>query len=478
MNSLDKKTKILATLGPASESAAIIGKLIDAGANAFRLNFSHGTQAEHATRIATIRSVAAQRKVTVAILADLQGPKLRTGNTPDDKAVTLIEGSVVRLTARNVSCNATTISISYPRLTRDTAVGQIILLNDGAVRLEVQSIDKLTDEVVCRVLNTGAYASHKGVNFPSSELSIPALTVKDRRDLQFILSQDVNYIALSFVRHPRDLYTLQSLVRRAGKAMKIIAKIEKPQAREHLVEILDACDGIMVARGDLGVEMPLAEVPVLQKDFVAQANRRGKLVIVATQMLESMIQSPSPTRAETTDVANAIIDGADTLMLSAETAAGAYPVEAVQTMTAITRATEQSTWFHRDFIDLQLAECYPPHAICEAAERASRDLGGAPIIVFTTSGDTALYLAKIRNQSPIYAFTPSVEVADMLALAWNVRPFVIGQEESVVVLVGKAEKALVRRKIVSVGEVVVVISGTTSMRGATNFLRIKRIGEV
>jgi pyruvate kinase len=472
-----KKTKILATLGPASESSAMIKKLIEAGVNAFRLNFSHGAHADQAARIAAIRSVALKSGIHIAILADLQGPKIRTGVTAGDKPVLLKKGSLVTLTSQECVCTDAIISVSYPPLARDIRPGQSILLNDGAIAMSARSIDKRTGKVLCKVLNSGAYSSHKGVNFPDANLSIPALTAKDRRDLRFILEHDVNYIALSFVREPADLRSLRSIIGKSGKPLKIIAKIEKPQALPNIAGILDECDGIMVARGDLGVETPLSEVPVIQKDIVGEANRRGKLVIVATQMLESMIVHPSPTRAETTDVANAILDGTDAVMLSGETAMGEYPREAVGFMTTIAQATERSTYYNREFIDLQLAHRYPPHAICEAAEWASRDLNDAPIIVFTISGATALYLSKIRNQSPIYAFTPDTAVADMLALAWNVKSFMTPMERSLVSLVGRAEAILLRKKLVERASLVVVISGTTPASGAANFLRIKRIGE-
>ncbi|MBD3317255.1 MAG: pyruvate kinase, partial [Chitinivibrionales bacterium] len=266
-------------------------------------------------------------------------------------------------------------------------------------------------------------------------------------------------------------------VKKSGKPVRVIAKIEKPEARDTLPSILDASDGIMVARGDLGVETSPYNVPMLQKDFIGTANKRGKLVIVATQMLESMIKRPLPTRAESTDVANAILDGTDAVMLSGETAVGTYPVGAVTTMTRIADATENSRYFSRDFVNLSLRTRYAPHAICEAAEWASRDLGGVPILVFSWSGETALYLSKVRTQARVYAFTPSREIADSLALAWNMQPFLVPVAENVVDMVRSGEEALLRGRKVKKGETIVVISGATPVSGATNVLRIKQVGD-
>ncbi|MEI6808924.1 MAG: pyruvate kinase, partial [bacterium] len=321
------------------------------------------------------------------------------------------------------------------------------------------------------------YSSHKGVNFPNARLKVPSMTAKDRRDLRFILTQPVDYIALSFVRAAHDLKALNSAIFRAGKRIKTIAKIEKPEAAADIERILDACDGIMVARGDLGVETSPYEVPQLQKDLVLKGNRKGKLVIVATQMLESMIEHPLPTRAESTDVANAILDGTDACMLSGETAVGAYPVESVRTMTRIAQAIETSSYFGSgEPVNLNLKDHSGPHSVCEAASWASRDLGGVPVLVFTMSGDTALYMAKIRNQSPIIAISPHPEVVSMLSLAWNVRAFYVPFERDVVSLQRRAESFLVRKGILRKKQQIVVLCGTMPVRGATNFMRVKEVG--
>lgn len=473
-----RKTKIVATVGPASHSAEMIGALIDAGVNVFRLNFSHGEHARHAEVIKTIRAQSRARNMHIGILADLQGPKIRTGNTPDNKTITLEEGSRITLvTDMGIECTDRIISVSYSQLIDEVEEGQSILINDGAVRLCVQQVSKKNRQVICLVQNTGEYSSHKGVNFPGTKLSIPALTEKDMRDLIFIAREDIDYIALSFVRRRQDIHMLRNQLAEKADRFKLIAKIEKPEALENIQEILEACDGIMVARGDLGVETSPYRIPVLQKQFIGQAGSRGKMVIVATQMLESMIHSPRPTRAELTDVANAILDGTDAVMLSGETAVGKYAIDAVRTMAQIAEETEQSDFYRSEAVDLSLLDRYPPHAICEAAERASRDLGEAPVVLFTESGDTSYYMAKVRNQSPIYAFTPIEKVANQLSLAWNTKATVLPFDDDIISLINKAEELLKQRFAFSSEDVIVVISGTNPARGATNFLRIKRIGE-
>jgi pyruvate kinase len=472
-----KKTKIIATLGPASKEPHIIRQLMQKGVNVFRLNFSHGDHAFHKHSIRTIREESKKLGATAAILADLQGPKIRTGACAGSSAVTVRKGAKVTVTSGTETCTAERISIDYPGLEREVGPGQIIMINDGAIRLRVDAVDRARRGLRCTVLSGGSYSSHKGVNLPDVKLRIPSLTVKDRRDLAFILAADVNAVALSFVRSGRDVAALRAIVDRKRPDLKIIAKIEKPEAAAAVDDILSVSDGIMVARGDLGVEASLFDVPVLQKDLVARANAAGKLVIVATQMLESMIEHPSPTRAESTDIANAIFDGTDAVMLSGETAIGAYPVPAVETMAQIARAAEESAYFPDDIIDLCRGERRAACAVCEAAAWAARDLGGAPVCVFTLSGDTALYLSKIRSQSPLYAFSPDRNVVNMLSMAWNVIPVRIPFARHMADLIADAEKTLIARRCAKKGQPIVIVSGTTPLRGATNFLRVKKIGE-
>jgi pyruvate kinase len=474
---LEKKAKIVATLGPASQAPATIAKLIQSGANVFRLNFSHGTHEQHAITIKNIRAISKKLGHSVAILADLQGPKIRTGETENNAAVTLLKGTLVTVTDKKVLCTDSIISVSYKNLASEVAVGQGISINDGTIKLSIEKVDKKTGNITCKVLNTGIYSSHKGVNFPDVNLTIQSLTPKDRRDLDFICLHDINFVALSFVRSEKDLKVLNAILKKNNPSLKVIAKIEKPQALTCLDAILDNCDGIMVARGDLGVETSPYEVPVLQKRFILAANQKGKFVIVATQMLESMTENPIPTRAEATDVANAIFDGTDAVMLSAETASGAYPVEAVQTMSCIIAHAENSEFGNHAYYDLNTRPGYAPHSICEAAERASRDLGYIPVCIFTMTGETATYMAKIRNQSPIFAFSPDSNTAAMLSLAWNVKSFVLPIEKELPHLISKAEKILLKHGAVTKESQLALVIGSSPVSGATSVLRIKTVGK-
>jgi pyruvate kinase len=478
MKNLGKKAKIIATIGPASRSQKVIEGLIENGANVFRLNFSHGTHDDHAQTIGFIQAAAKKTNTSPGILADLQGPKIRTGQTKGDRPVILKEGSVVTLTTKKTLCTDSNICIDYSGILNDMYLGQEILINDGAVSLCVEKIHKETKEALCKVLTTGEYSSHKGVNFPNARLHVPSFTEKDKRDLAFVLTQDVQFVALSFVRQKSDVVPLASKIKKSKKRIKIIVKIEKPEADKNLDEILEVCDGIMVARGDLGIETSPYVVPLLQKHMIGQANKRGKIVIVATQMLESMIEHALPTRAESTDVANAIIDGADALMLSGETAVGKYPMRAVDTMTKIAAITEKSAYFPKTINDLNLKPRFAPHAMCEAAVWASRELNNIPVVVFSFSGDTVFYLSKIRNQSPIFAFSPSQQVVSQLALAWNTQAFMLPFNDNLLQLQQQAEAILLSHKLVRKNELILVICGTTPVKGATNFLRVKKIGEV
>jgi pyruvate kinase len=472
-----KKTKILVTIGPASSNPQVIKRCIQNGVNAFRLNFSHGSRAFHERSIRMIRREQRRLGTAAAIVADLQGPKIRTGDCAGGGPVMIQKGARVILTSRKTQCTDRVIAVAYPRLEREVRPGQLITINDGAVRLRVDAVDRVGRNVRCTALTGGSISSRKGVNLPGAHPRTSPLTAKDRRDLAFILRADVNYIVLSFVRSARDVALLRSITARKRPGVKIIAKIENPEAAAAVREILAASDGIMVARGDLGVETSPFDVPVLQKDLVARANEAGKLVIVATQMLESMVEHPLPTRAESTDVANAVFDGTDAVMLSGETAVGRYPVQAAGTMAQIALAAERSSYFSRELLDLCGEGRRSSCAVCEAAAWAARDLGGAPVCVFTLSGDTAFYLSKIRSQPPLFAFSPYRDVVNMLSLAWNVTPIRIPFKRHVADLVADAERALIARRLARKGDTVVIVSGTTPVRGATDFLRVKKIGE-
>lgn len=473
---MDKKTKIIATIGPASSSPVVISELISRGVDVFRLNFSHGSYQFLEQAIKDIREQADLLDKEIGILADLQGPKIRTGRTVDDKAVYLEKDTTVKVTSEKILCSSQVISIDYPRLAKEVKEGQLIVINDGAIRLRVDRIS-ISGDLFCTVITAGSYSSRKGVNLPDVDLAIPSLTEKDRADLNFILLRDIQFIALSFVRKAADLQELRAIVSAKDRDIKLIAKIEKPEAARRADEILVACDGIMVARGDLGVETTPSAVPILQKQLIESAERAGKIVIVATQMLESMIHSPLPTRAEASDVANAILDRADAIMLSGETAVGSFALKAVEMMVEIAQKVEQSDYLPRDLIDLSSISIYPPKAICDAAIMASRDMGKIPICVFSISGDTAFYISKKHSLSPLFAFCPDYQVVRMLTLGWNIKPLFLPFSTDISSLISSGEQKLLEKGYVKKGDLILMVNGTTPVKGETNSLRIKRVGE-
>lgn len=477
MQRIRKKVKIVATIGPATRSAETISSLIEKGVDVFRVNFSHGDIATHLDTIKIIREESKKLDYEVAILADLQGPKIRTRNTPDNSSIYLNKGDKILITSKELLCSEKIISIDYENLYKEISIGQEVMINDGAIQLKI--IGKKEDgDFIAEVISGGKFSSHKGVNLPNVDLSIPSLTEKDLSDLLFILEQDFQYIALSFVRKAEDVERLKEIVDKKRRSdIKIIAKIEKPEAVKRIDSILQACDGIMVARGDLGVEATPFMVPIMQKELIRKANNAGKIVIVATQMLESMIENPLPTRAEATDVANAIIDGADAIMLSGETAVGKYPILAVETMVKIAAVTEESKYTSKEMINLSLQEQYPPHAICEAAVWACKDMNFIPLCVYTISGETALYLAKLRYPGPVFAFSPDIKTVRMLSLAWNIYPLLIQFSDDIVKVQKLGEELLISKGIIKKGDLIGIISGTNALRGATNSFRIKRAGE-
>lgn len=474
MSLKQKKTKIVATVGPACGSPEVLERLVSAGVNVFRLNFSHGEKKTHRKYVEMIRAVSKKLHAPVGILADLQGPKIRTSHTRDDAPTELKRHAEVVLTSEPGECTDSWISVDYPNLEKEISPGQIVVINDGAIRMKAKQVDKAGRRVVCTVTSGGVYSSRKGVNFPNAKLSIPSLTEKDLDDLDFILSLDVQYIALSFVRKAEDIAALRKLTKNRRPELKLIAKIEKPEAAAAVEKILSEADGIMAARGDLGVEASPHEVPILQKDLIRKAEAAHKPVIVATQMLESMIDRPLPTRAESSDVANAIFDGADAVMLSGETAVGAYPLESVRMMTQIARSAEASDYFQHERARVY-GKRISAQAVCEAAAWASAELGDIPICVFTLSGDTVLYLSKIRTPAPVFAFSPDIFVVNMLSVAFNVTAFHIPFRTHMADLVEDAEQLLVDRNNAEKGDRVVFVSGTTPLRGAVNIMQIKQV---
>ena len=445
--------------------------LLRLGMDIARLNFSHGTHEDHALNIQRLRRAAEREGRTVCILQDLQGPKIRTGQLERHEPVQLKSGTVVTITPQDVPGTAARISTTFPDLARELTAGARILLRDGLIDLRVRGVRG--DDVLCDVLNGGILGEHKGINLPGIALSIPALTKKDRKDLEFGLAHGVDAVAISFVRTAADVSMVKQIIAKHSSDVPVIAKLEKPQAIDHLEEILEAADGVMVARGDLGVEMAPEKVPVIQKHVIRRASAWRKPVITATQMLESMIENPRPTRAEASDVANAIFDGSDAVMLSAETASGQYPRESVAIMARIVIEAECNMGDfvqyrrRREHRGLSVAE-----TICESIAHSAEDLPMGAIAVFTETGNTARMISKYRPKVPLYAFTHSEPVVRRMNLYWGVHPVRCRQANSAEQMVTMAEQDLVRRGLLKPGDVLGVVAGTRQASGSTNLMRL------
>ena len=471
----NRRTKIVATIGPATESAERIRELVQAGATTFRLNFSHGDHSEHAARIATIRKVSSELGQHVGILQDLQGPKIRLGRFAEGP-ITLGKGDRFALTSRQVSCNQTIATVTYDKLAEEVTAGSRILLDDGRVEMKVEEIDSSEHTLHCSVTVGGVLSNNKGVNFPDVQLSVRALTDKDREDLAFGLQQGVDWVALSFVRNPSDMQEIRELIRSHGFSTPVVAKIEKFEAIDQIDTIMPLCDGVMVARGDLGVEMPAEEVPLLQKELIRRANSLGIPIITATQMLDSMASSPRPTRAEVSDVANAILDGTDAVMLSNETAVGDFPVEAVQTMATIAQRIEKD--YPRRSIDSHLPSTIP-NAISSAVSTIASQLNASAILPLTKTGATAHNVSKFRPAAPILAITSEVEVARKLQLVWGVTPLLVPQQKSTsgtfTVAMGTAQDLGLLKE----GNLVIQTAGTLAgVSGSTDFVKVGIVSAV
>jgi pyruvate kinase len=441
-----------------------------------RLNFSHGTHEEHRRRVETVREVAKRLGRPVACLQDLSGPKIRTGRVSDDEGVRLEPGSPFILTADDILGTSERVSMNYQELPKDARPGNRILLDDGLIELEVEEVSG--KDVKTRVVSGGMLKSRKGINLPGFALSVPALTDKDRKDVVFGLSLDVDFMALSFVRAADDIRTLKSLLAEHDRAdLPVIAKIEKPEAIDNLTSILDVTDGVMVARGDLGVEIAAEKVPTFQKEIIRQANERGRVVITATQMLESMVSHPRPTRAEASDVANAILDGTDAVMLSAESAVGRYPVKSVRTMARIAAYTEdvqdQHARWKRHEISL-LESSVIPRATAMAACGAAEQLRARYIVAFTESGATARLVSHFRPRQPVLALTPSERVYNQLALPWGVTPLHLPRYDRVDEMLQRGMDLLLAEGLVRDGDVIVGVFGTSTIPGATNTMKIHK----
>ena len=481
-----RKAKIVCTIGPASDHLETLVRLIEQGMNAARLNFSHGTHASHASAIKTIREAADHCRAPVAIIQDLQGPRIRVGEVAEGGIVlhehqpvrlqTVLARSGGQLGHQSISSSSVQeIPVTYQHLARDVRPGARIFINDGLIELAVEQISG--GHLDCHVVVGGTVTSHKGINLPGTRVSAPTLTDKDREDIRFGVEQGVDYVALSFVRGADDIRAAKTLIAECGGSIPVIAKVERQEAITCLEAILEEADGVMIARGDLGVEMGPEAVPLLQKRIIAEANRRRRLVITATQMLESMTQHLRPTRAEASDVANAVFDGTDAVMLSAETAIGAHPVETVQVMDRIIRAAEEGCEpgvvlkRQGDFGDMTL-----PEAICTAASSAAAATTATAIVAFSELGNTARLISKQRPAAPIIAFTPFEPVRRQMALYWGVQPHTMQQIAQTDERVHEAERRLKAEGLAKTGERIVILSGTQiGQPGGTNLIKLQEV---
>jgi pyruvate kinase len=461
------------TLGPATSSMERIRELVDAGMDVARLNLSHGAYADHEEIYRRVRQAADDTGHGVGIFVDLQGPKIRLGNIKDGP--TLIQtGQPFTITTRELEGNSAIASTTYQGLPGDVSPGDQILIDDGKVRLRVTEVDGT--DVHTTVVTGGRISNHKGINLPGVAVSVPAMSEKDIEDLRWGLHLTVDFIALSFVRSAADVEDVRRIMREEGVLLPVIAKIEKPQAIDNLDEIVKAFDGFMVARGDLGVECPLEDVPFLQKRVVEKARRNAKPVIVATQMLESMITNPAPTRAEASDVANAVLDGADAVMLSGETSVGEYPIETVRTMSRIISSTEDHELHHMAAIDWQPRT--RGGVIAKAAAEVAERIGAKYLVAFTQSGDSARRMARYRGRIPVLAFTPEAVVRSQLSLSWGVETFLTARVEHTDEMVRQVDEQLLAIGRVKEGDLVVIIAGSPpGIPGSTNALRIHRMGD-
>lgn len=472
-----RHTKIVCTIGPSSESIDVLTRMISAGMNVSRHNFSHGTHADHQKRVEAVRTAAAHAGREVAIMLDLRGPKIRVGEFADG-SVTLKAGETFVLTTEDVVGNREQVSVNYPPLTEEIAVGNRILLSDGLIAMVV--LEVRDREVICRVENDGILSNRKGVNLPGVRTSIPAVTEKDVEDLEFGLELGIDYVAASFVRRAEDLIEVRRVLEAAGSEVQVVSKIETWEAVQNLDEIIGFSDAVMVARGDLGLEIAPEEVPLVQKRIISRCNRLGKPVITATQMLESMIQNPRPTRAEASDVANAILDGTDAVMLSAETAVGDFPVEAVETMSRIANRVEEDLPYEGLFARKRE---FSKHSVTEAISYATcataGDLGAAAIITATQTGFTSRMVAKYRPSCPIIAVTPRPSVVRRMALVWGVESVLVPDVGDTDGMIASSIQASLSAGLIKGGDLVVITAGVpVGQHGTTNLIKVHTVGNV
>lgn len=478
MNLSYNRTKIVATMGPASAPKETLLAMIKAGVNVCRLNFSHGRTEDHKKVIDTIREINDQHKTNVAILADLQGPKIRIGLVKDG-GIHLVNGTHINITTHECIGDDNQIYITYDTFPQDVQANEIILLDDGKIQMRVIETNKI-DKVVCEVVHGGILTSRKGVNLPNTKVSIPSLTEEDLEHLHFALDCDVDWIGLSFVRNAEDITELKQIINARGKAAKVIAKIEKPEAIENIDAIIAATDGVMVARGDLGVEMPLEEVPLLQKMIARKCRAASKPVIVATQMLESMITTPRPTRAEVNDVANSVLDGADAVMLSGETSVGEFPLIVIETMAKIVRNVEELGYPFNSKSPNETADSnfsvYLRNAVCESAVYLAQQTNAVGIVTMTTSGYTAFEISSYRPKARTFIFTSNKHLLNALNLLWGVRTFYYDKLESTDQTIADVNAILKAENLVGIGEVVINTAAVPiGNMGKTNMLKVSVI---
>ena len=475
MKPFHSRTKIVATLGPASAKPEVLFSMFNAGLDVCRLNFSHGSQAVHQEVLDTIRSLNEKYDYNVGILADLQGPKIRIGMVQDG-GIHLVNGNRTTITTKECIGNEERIYITYETFPQDVKAGEIILLDDGKLQLRVVETN-LQDEVVCEVVHGGILTSRKGVNLPNTKVSIPSLTVEDRKNLDFVLENNVEWIGLSFVRTADDIHELKEIIASRGKTAKVVAKIEKPEAIANIDAIIAASDAVMVARGDLGVEMPMEEVPLLQKMIVNKCRAASKPVIVATQMLESMITTPRPTRAEVNDVANSVLDGADAVMLSGETSVGEFPLIVIETMQKIIQNIEQNNYpFYADKYLKSSAETFLSDAVCDSAVFLAKQTKAVGIVSMTLSGYTAYEISSHRPDALIYIFTTNRSLLNSLSLVWGVQGFYYDKFESTDETIIDVNQFLKDKKLIKKGDVIINTAAIPMERkGKTNMVKITTI---
>ena len=471
---MNRKTKIVCTIGPASKSRKTIESLAKAGMNVVRLNFSYGKFSEHEQVIRDVRAVSRTLNLPIAILLDLPGPKIRTGSLENGK-VTLKEDSTFSLVKDNVRGNEQQVSVNYPVFFNDVKAGNSIFINDGAIQLKVTSATK--NKLQCKVIVGGVLTENKGVNLPGIKLNMPSTINTNLEQMAFGIEQGVDFFALSFVRSADDIAERRRFLQKMGSNIPLIAKVEKHEAVNKIDEIVREADGVMVARGDLGIEMPLAEVPLIQKSIIRKCNNLGKPVIVATQMLESMINMARPTRAEVSDVANAIFDGADAVMLSGETAAGKYPVQAAEMMAKIATETEGALPYEQWLIEKRRhAPAQTDDAISYAACAISQQIGARCIVAYTRTGSTALRVSKYRPKATILAITPDERIFRRLALSWGVEPYLAKAPRNVDVLFQEAAKISVKTNLAKSGDLIAITAGIPmGVTGSTNIIKVHRI---